>query len=53
MNLAIIVLFGVTLMYISIAERFATYLKLVALQGVLLFLLVLTLSLTCIGYSAS
>lgn len=39
MNLIIIVLFGVTLMYISIAERFSTYVKLIALQGVLLFFL--------------
>ncbi|WP_047450962.1 hypothetical protein [Alistipes sp. ZOR0009] len=39
MDLMIIVLFGVTLMYISVAERFATYVKLITAQGILLFLL--------------
>jgi|APDOM4702015159_1054818.scaffolds.fasta_scaffold00426_4 hydrogenase-4 component E len=39
MNIVIIVLFGVTLMYVSVAERFDTYVKLVAIQGILLFFL--------------
>jgi Hydrogenase 4 membrane component (E) len=39
MDLFIIVLFGITLMYISVAERFATYVKLITAQGILLFLL--------------
>lgn len=39
MDLLIIVLFGVTLMYIAVAERFATYVKLITAQGVLLFFL--------------
>lgn len=39
MELAIIVIFGVTLMYLSVTERYASYVKLMAMQGVLLFFL--------------
>lgn len=39
MELAIIVIFGVTLMYLSVTERYASYVKLMAVQGLLLFFL--------------